>query len=236
MSQQDQIVSGKLYSYYHEEVEKIAVLETFFPVKQTKWVAMDNGDKIPLEQFREIATVVPEGEQFNHNSNTAVNEEVNHAMPQIKMDADGMPILEGTKPQSGAQNGLADIAEEIANHPDIIQPQESMPTAKPAVVAAAPVKAAPIEVIDPVIELIKRAKHEPAPMQLELDIPLFEKDLVSTIVKSFGEESVEKLLDHMITNMVDIDQIKDRIKDKLCTHYDIVLSAIEKEDENEKDE
>lgn len=220
--------SGKLYSYMHDEELKMGVLETFFPVRDKKWVALDNGDKFPLDVFESISSLVEESDQhfdtIQSNTNVDSVQESNVNMPQLKFDKDGFPILEGVeKPNS---NPLGDIQHMIDNHPDIVQP--TAPT--PAQSKPTPQVVAPPVVSDPVIEVIKRAKTDKTPMQLDIEVDLYDKDLITILVKSFGEDSMEKLVDHMIENL-DIQSIKEKITEKLCIHYDIEMKSVPTDNE-----
>jgi len=71
--------------------------------------------------------------------------------------------------------------------------------------------------IDPVINLLEKAKKEKHTYDVELSVDAISKDLYA-VVKNTFEDGEEKSLDYIVS-LIDIDKLKDQLKDKLKKVY-----------------
>ena len=198
----DQVVTGGMYSYAFEGVEKMGVLEVITKaIKGNRWCRFDNGDQMTLDEFKQIAESVDEsvssipktqGQPISNSpdqvAQNAQNEVNKLTSPQV--DKDGNPIL---KPSG-------DTVDE--NLP-VISPEEFKENQKKN---------------DPVIALLKKANTKEISLSINLPVQLIDKKLFNVVVESFGEESKETIY-KFIMGSISPEQFKEDIVKMIEKHY-----------------
>ena len=183
------VISGKMYSYVHDDIEKVGVIETFIIVSGIKHVVMDTGDQIPLLEFKQTASIADE------DIKPIVHENIDTVLPNmpIKYDKDGFPILKKTV------SDIEDVSEEVSQS-TIIKISQKV-TGDPVVLA-----------------LIEKANKVDISIVIDVKLGSIDKDLYKVIEKNFGEEAINLIHDYII-NHVNSDDIKNAISEKIKEHY-----------------
>lgn len=188
MLEDKQVISGTMYSYPHEGDDKMGVLEHITrPIRNVVWVKFDNGDQIPLEEFKKIGTPVDESQ--DHISNVKNSGDENNQLNDIQKgadslvnnieyDSDGIPIM-----KTATGEDLSDV---------VYNPAKEKPPGALAAVQNAN---------DPVIALLNKAKTSDVTLQIDLPLKLIEKTLFDVIMTSFEEGSKETVFKFIMASI-----------------------------------
>lgn len=197
----EQVMTGKMYSYLHDGDEKMAVLEIItLPIKGMRWCRFDNGDQITLDSFKETAQDIEGGQNFqNQPVHQPVHESQNTAMPSIDIvtDEEGNPIL-GTNPSGGGGgDGMGELSEIVTTPTEYKKNQVAN---------------------DPVIKLLEKANTTENILSIEIPVQLVDKKLFNVLVESFGEESKETIC-KFVMDSVSPEHFKDAVMKMIEEHY-----------------
>lgn len=190
----EQVITGKMYSYHQDGDEKMGVLEIVTKeIKGVRWCRFDNGDQISLTAFKTQAINV-EGQELetNHVPQTT-NESVVIPTMDVKIDKGGNPIL-GTNNGEGGSEDYSDI---------VATPREFKKSQT---------------INDPVIKLLEKANTKEEMLSIEIPAKLINKKLFSVIVESFGEESKKTICDFVMDNIPQ-KHFKDALMKMIEEHY-----------------
>lgn len=209
------VESDEAYNYLFNGEPRQGIVIRIAPVGQTSFVFLQNGDKIPLAEFQASAT--PVGDDMNIDETPHVVENPSHyaqvhdnpnvdipGMDMVQLDENGMPILGGGNPE--------DLMTGNGQHVEIVDPS------KVAVPMATKAEALPPN--DPIRMLIEKAAKKEATIDMELLLEMPDKNLISVIQTSFGDDALEKVFTHLINN-IDPEKFRKSLFDKLYEYYEV---------------
>lgn len=206
----------KPFNYYLDDDFKSGIVTNIIPTPRGKWVSLDNGDQIPIDEFMNTATPMmdefdefQDEKAFNQEEEHEYRGESNIPSMNIKTDRNGVPIL---KPDL-----TEDDWKKIKSNPNISDIDEfndekvskhNTPSSKSKVP----------QNVDPLFLVLEKAILTPKSFDIKVDIGIFAPEFIKVMVATFGPEAEEKIM-QFIKDKFDIQLFYDKLKEELKKHY-----------------